>query len=129
MISFPATKELCNSYSAVQNELKNTGLVQSCGFADSPLLQVSYTTNPWVWNGKDPDEEVSVCFTFVSDGLIDAAGIKLVDGVDIDPSKKDSEGGTGVLINEALAKLMGPEGRVGGKIGQSESNKMRLWVS
>lgn len=126
MISFPATKELCNSYSAVQNELKNTGLVQSCGFADSPLLQVSYTTNPWVWNGKDPDEEVSVCFTFVSDGLIDAAGIKLVDGVDIDPSKKDSKGGTGVLINEALAKLMGPEGRVGGKIGQSEGNKNEI---
>lgn len=126
LLSFPATTELCNSYAAVRNELKNTGLVESSGFADSPLLQTSFLTNPWYWNGKDPSDETSVYFSFVSEGLIDAAGIKLIDGNDIDPTKKDARGNPGVIINETLAARMGAEGHVGGKIGQSQDNKFEI---
>lgn len=126
LVSFNITKELCNSSSSVQDALKNTGLVESCGFADGPLLQASFTTSPWDWNGKDPNDDVSVVFSFVSDGLMDAAGIKLIDGADFDPAKKNNKGGAGVIINEALAKKMGAEGHVGGKIGQSEDNKWEI---
>lgn len=126
LITFPTTTELCNSYSVVQHELENTGLVESSGFADCPLLQMSYITNPWCWNGKDPNHEISVCFSFISDGLIDAAGIKLIDGTDIDPTQKNSNGERGVLINESLAKMMGKEGHVGAKIGQSEDRKWEI---
>lgn len=45
-------------------------------------------TNPWYWNGKDPEDDAYISFNFVSEGLIDAAGIKLLDGTDIDPAKK-----------------------------------------
>lgn len=126
LISFPVTAELYNSSSAVQNELMNTGMVASSGFSSSPLLKSYLGTNPWYWNGKDPDDDTSVFFNFVSDGLIDAAGIKLIDGTDIDPAKKNDEGSRGVLINETLAKRMGKEGRVGGKIGQSPDDKWEI---
>lgn len=126
LISFSVTSELCNSYSAVLNELKSTGMVENCGFTSSPLLETSFLTAPWFWTGKDPEDETSVSFNFVSEGLIDAAGIKLVDGTDINPAKKDSKGSGGVLINEILAKRMGAEGRVGGKIGQSADHKWEI---
>ncbi|KKB52850.1 hypothetical protein HMPREF1212_01007 [Parabacteroides sp. HGS0025] len=126
LVSFPVTTELCNSSSSVRNELINTGLVESCGFSSSPLLKAYLGTNPWYWNGKDPDDDTSVFFNFVSDGLVDAAGIKLIDGTDIDPAKKNSRGSRGVLINETLAKRMGKEGRVGGKLGQSPDNKWEI---
>lgn len=126
LISFPVTAELCNSSSAVQNELMNTGVVAGSGFSSSPLLKAYLGTNPWYWNGKDPDDDTSVFFNFVSDGLIDAAGIKLIDGTDIDPAKKNERGSRGVLINETLAKRMGKEGRVGGKLGQSPDNKWEI---
>ena len=101
-------------------------MVESCGFSSSPLLKAYLGTNPWYWNGKDPDDDTSVFFNFVSDGLVDAAGIKLIDGTDIDPAKKNSRGSRGVLINETLAKRMGKEGRVGGKLGQSPDNKWEI---
>ena len=126
LIHFPVTEELCNSSSAVQNELKNTGMVENCGFSSSPLLKSYLGTNPWYWNGKDPNDDTSVFFNFVSDGLIDAAGIKLIDGTDIDPAKRNETGSRGVLINETLAKRMGKEGRIGGKLGQSPDNKWEI---
>lgn len=126
LVSFPVTDELGNSSSAVRNELINTGMVENCGFSASQILKSSVATNPWFWNGKDPEDDAYVSFNFVSDGLIEAAGIKLIDGTDIDPAKKNKEGGTGVLINETLAKRMGKEGRVGGKIGQSSDHKWEV---
>ena len=56
---------------------------------------------------KDPEDDAYISFNFVSEGLIDAAGIKLLDGTDIDPAKKNNKGGAGILINETLAKRMG----------------------
>lgn len=126
LISFPVTTELCNSSSAVRNDLMNTGLIENCGFSSGPLLKSYLGTNPWYWDGKDPNDDAYVFFNFVSDGLIDAAGIKLVDGTDIDPAKKNEKGSRGVLINETLAKRMGKEGRVGGKLGQSPEQKWEI---
>ena len=83
-------------------------------------------TNPWYWNGKDPEDDAYISFNFVSEGLIDAAGIKLLDGTDIDPAKKNNKRGAGILINETLAKRMGREGRVGGQIGQSPDHKWEI---
>lgn len=126
LVSFQVTGELCNSYAAIRNELKNTGLVESSGLSSGSLLKSTLHTNPWFWNGKDPDDDTSISISFVSEGMIDAAGIQLIDGTDITPAGKDSQRGTGVVINETLARRMGAEGRVGGKIGQSPEHKIEI---
>lgn len=126
LIIFPVTNELRDSYTAVLNELQNTGLVKSCGFSATTLLYPDFWASPWYWNGKDPNEDISIAYFFASEGLLDAAGIQLIEGTDIDPAKKDSDGKKGVLINETLAKRMGEEGRVGGKIGQSPDWKSEI---
>ncbi|MDR2919899.1 MAG: ABC transporter permease [Tannerella sp.] len=126
LVIFPVTNELRDSYTAVLNELQNTGLVKSSGFSASILLQANIWASPWYWNGKDPNDDTSIAYFFASEGLLDAAGIQLVDGTDIDPIKKDSEGRKRVLINETLAKRMGEEGRVGGKISQHSDWKWEI---
>jgi len=126
LVTFPVTNELRNSYSSVINDLKNTGVVESSGFTAQSIIYIEDTAAPWVWNGKDPDDDLSVSYNYVSEGLINAAGIKLIDGTDVDPAKRGSNGTRGVLINETLAKRMGKEGRVGGKIGQYEEGKMEI---
>ncbi|RHR37853.1 ABC transporter permease [Parabacteroides sp. AF18-52] len=126
LVSFSVTAELYNSSSAVLNELRNTGVVEECGFSANQILNSSMKTNPWVWNGKDPEDDAYVSVNFVSEGLIGAAGIKLIDGTDIDPAKKNNKGEAGVLINETLAKRMGKEGRIGGQIGQSAERKWEI---
>lgn len=118
LVTFPVTKEVREAYSVVLNELKNTGLVESSGFSASMLLDVGFWSNPWYWSGKDPNDDTSIAGYFITEGVIDAAGIKLIEGADVSPAS------SGVLINEALAKRMGEEGRIGGKLGQSPE---RTW--
>jgi len=122
IITFPVTKELIASYSAVQNELKNTGMIQSSGFSFEPLLRLGGRSNPWYWNGKDPNDDEIVVYNYVSRGLVEAAGIKLVAGTDFTKDKTAKE----VLINETLARRMGREGRVGGKIGQNPNQELEI---
>ena len=126
LVIFPVTKELRESYAAVLNEIKNTGVVENCGFSASILLYAASWANPWHWNGKDPNDDTLIAYFFITEGLLDAAGIQLIEGTDIDPAKKDSQGKRGVLINETLAKKMGEEGRVGGKLGQYPDNKWEI---
>lgn len=125
LVSFPVTNELRDSYSAVLNELENTGLVKSCGFSGNSLLYPDLQANPWYWNGKDPNDDESISMFSFTEGLIGAAGIQLIDGADLDQIR-DSKGSKKVLINETLAERMGEEGRVGGKLGQSPDNKWEI---
>lgn len=126
VVTFAATKELTNSYSAVRNDLLNTGMVESCGFSFEPLLRLGGMANPWYWNGKEPNDDKSLTYNYISSGLIDAAGIKLIEGTDFNESKTNSEGIREVIINETLARRMGEEGRVGGRLGQSPEKNMEI---
>ena len=126
LIIFPVTNELRSSYSAVLNELQNSGLVENSGFSSSSLLYPGFSSSTWFWNGKDPNDDVSIAGNFVSEGLINAAGIKLITGTDLNPAKRDGEGKVGVIINETQAKKMGEEGRIGGKLWQSPERKWEI---
>jgi len=120
LITFPVTQEIRDAYAAVLNEVNNTGVAESSGFASTTMLQEDLEANPWFWNGKEPNDDESVNYFFITEGLIDAAGIKIIDGADV------SSIHNGVLINEALAKRMGEEGRIGGKLGQSADDKYEI---
>ena len=122
LVSFPVTSEISKSASTVRNELLNTGFVTNCGFSGNTILRSDVSGSSLEWNGKDSKEDVSVSYNFVSEGLLDAAGIQLVEGKDFGSVSDPSN----VLINEALAKRMGKEGRVGGKIGQSADDKWEI---
>lgn len=114
ILSFEITKEVRDSYTSVQSELRNSGVVESSGFSSSNLLYANLTASPWFWQGKAPDDDVSVAMFFYSEGLFETAGMKVLDGGGL-----QTEGREGMFINETLAKRMGDEGRVGGEIGQT----------
>lgn len=126
IVTFPVTKELTSSWSAVRNDLLNTGMVEGCGFTFEPLLRLGGMANPWYWNGKESNDDKAIVYNYTSPGLIDAAGIKLVDGTDFNESRTDSKGIREVMINETLARRMGEEGRVGGRLGQSPERNMEI---
>jgi len=120
LVSFPVTAEIRDSYASVLNELENSNLVASCGFSEGTLLYSDMSANPWFWNGKDPKDDEQVCYFFISESLIDAAGIKLIEGTDVSPAHD------GVLINATLAKRMGEEGRLGGRLWQNTNKKLEI---
>jgi len=121
LVTFYAPAELVNSHTAVLNELQNTGVVEIAGLSGNSLLYSNVMASPWFWNGKDPNDDIVISVNSVTEGLVDAAGIQLIEGRDINPARRNSQGrATEVLINETLAKRMGEEGRIGGRLGQSE---------
>lgn len=123
LVIFGVTKELSGSYAAVMNELQNTGLVATSGFSSSILLYPGLRSNPWHWNGKDPADDRMIAGDRISEGLIEAAGIKLIEGTDLNAVKGENEK---VLINETQAKRMGEEGRIGGKLWQRPERKYEI---
>ncbi|MDR3060823.1 MAG: ABC transporter permease [Dysgonamonadaceae bacterium] len=116
LMTFGVTPELINSSSSVQNELKNTGLVESSGLSSQSLLQIWNNGGSYQWEGKDPNTNPLISRVEASPGLIEAAGLTFVDGNDFFP--QDS---IHIIINQTLADIMGKEGRIGGRIGQSNN--------
>ena len=120
LATFGVTPELINSYSAVQHELQNTGFVEHSALSSQPLFQIGNNGWSYKWAGKDPETDALISVVQASPGLIDAAGLTLVSGSDFIP--QDS---ARVLINQTLADMMGEEGRVGGRIGQTDDPEQR----
>jgi putative ABC transport system permease protein len=106
--------KIVDNFSGIYNDLKQTGLVENAALSDYPILQIWNNTDNYSWQGKDPTTNPLVTWEDVSPQFISTMGIQLVAGRNFysDP-KLDSNN---VMINEALAKQMGAEGRVGGII-------------
>lgn len=106
--------KMVDNFTGIYNDLKQTGVVENAALSDYPVLQIWNNTDNYSWQGKDPSKNPLVTWEDVSPQFISTMGIKLIAGRDFysDP-KLDSNN---VIINEALAKQMGAEGRVGGII-------------
>ena len=113
LVVYQVPPEMRKSYSAIQNELKNTGLVESVGLSSQLMINVSSNGGGYQWKGKDPEANPLISVVHASNGLIDAAGMRFVEGSDFQSNHKD---GGYIIINETLAEMMKEEGHVGGRI-------------
>ncbi len=106
--------KIVDNFSGIYNDLKQTGFVENAALSDYPILQIWNNTDNYSWQGKDPTTNPLVTWEDVSPQFISTMGIQLIAGRNFynDP-RLDSNS---VMINEALAKQMGAEGRVGGII-------------
>jgi putative ABC transport system permease protein len=101
-------------FTAVYNDLKQTGMVESAALSDNNSLGVGSNTDNYSWDGKDASKNPLISWQNVSPQFVSAMGLKLVAGRDFNPNAAvDSNN---VIINETFAKQMGKEGRIGGII-------------
>lgn len=119
---FVATPEIRQSFNAIENELMNTGLVESAGLSSQNLLRIGTNGGGYTWQGKNPDFDPLISHVAVSPGLIQAAGLDIATGRDFYPNENMEKGNETVIINQALAELMGEEGKVGGHLGRDLSD-------
>lgn len=106
--------KLDEHFNAVNNDLKQTGVVENSALSDYPVLQIWNNTDNYSWQGKDPSINPLITWEGVSPGFLSTMDMKLSAGRDFyNAPALDSNS---VIINEAFAKQMGKEGRVGGVI-------------
>lgn len=101
-------------FDAIYQDLKQTGYVEDAALSDYPALQIWNNTDNYAWDGKDASKNPLITWENVSPQFLRTMGMKLTGGRNFySQATPDSNS---VIINEALAKQMGSEGRVGGII-------------
>ena len=106
--------KMAEHFAAIRNDLQRTGVVENAALSDDEVLEVGSNTDNYSWEGKDATKNPLISWEKVSPQFISTMGMKLAAGRDFySDAKRDSNN---VIINEAFAKQMGKEGRIGGII-------------
>jgi putative ABC transport system permease protein len=108
-------------FPSIKEELLHTGLIENVATSDHVTLRGGNTYSAFRWEGKSPDEEISVAFRNVSPEFVATSGMKIIAGRDF--TVNAAADGTQIIISESLAKLMGKESAVGKIIQSPRGNK------
>ncbi|MDO3644971.1 ABC transporter permease [Mucilaginibacter sp. L3T2-6] len=101
-------------FQAIYNDLMKSGIAKNAALSNDIATEVGSNTDNYTWDGKDASKNPLISWQNVSYQFIPTMGIKMAAGRNFYPqSALDSNF---VIINEAFAKQMGKEGRVGGVI-------------
>ena len=101
-----------DQFPSVYHYLMQTGVVADAALSDNPVLEIGSNTDNYSWDGKDASKNPLISWQNVSPQFVSTMGMKLVSGRDFYPQVAiDSNN---VIINEAFAKQMGKQGKVGG---------------
>jgi len=96
--------DLDHNYTALKNELLQSGLVQSMTTATTPATDVNSHGDIDQWPGKLPGETVEMGYIGISDDYFKTLGMKLIAGRDfINGAKSDT---SNVILNEAAVKRL-----------------------
>jgi putative ABC transport system permease protein len=106
------TGDLDKNYPLLKNELLASGIASSVTKTASPLSSGISDTWGITWQGKDPNDKTDFDRYSEDAGLVKTAGLKLIQGRDMDLINYPTDS-TAMLLNESAAKAMGFKNPVG----------------
>jgi ABC-type antimicrobial peptide transport system permease subunit len=111
-------------FTPVYNDLMRSGLVENAALSDNKALEIGSNNDNYSWDGKDASKNPLISWQNVSSQFISTTGLKLAAGHDFnnDPAVDSAN----VIINEAFAKQMGKEGRVGGIVREGGTRALQV---
>jgi putative ABC transport system permease protein len=113
-------------YELIKNELLQKGIALSVTKTSAPLTE-GWSSGGATWDGKDPNDRTEFNY-FNSDGwLAETAGLKLLDGRDIDLQTYPSDSNA-VVLNEAAVRTMKMTKPVGQIINKSDNGLFKWHV-
>jgi putative ABC transport system permease protein len=111
-------------FSAIKNDLIQTGVVQNATISNNTVLQLGSNTGDFGWQGKDPSKQVLITVENVSPEYISTMGMHLKEGRDFyHEMKSDSNN---VIINIALAKLINKKDIVGSIVSRESGRQYTI---
>jgi putative ABC transport system permease protein len=106
------TGDIDKNYGLVKNELLSSGVASSVTRTASQLTEQFSSTTAILWKGKNENDDTEFERGAQDEGLVQTAGLKLVQGRDLDLTTYPTDS-TGMLINTSAAKAMGFENPIG----------------
>jgi putative ABC transport system permease protein len=114
-----ATGDLNKNYPLVKNELLQSGIASMVNRSNSPLTEVWSDTWDIGWQGKSPYDKTDFFRFSTDENLASLAGLKLVQGRDINLMKFPTDS-SAVLLNENAVKAMRFKNPIGQLITDNE---------
>jgi len=99
------TGDLGKKYTLVKKELLESGVAVSVTKTYSPLTEGWSNTWSILWEGKAPGDKTEFDILSEDEGLVKTAGLKIVDGRDMDLTQFPTDS-TAVILNESAVQAM-----------------------
>jgi predicted permease len=101
-------------FSAIRNDLIQTGFVSNATLSSDPVLQLNSNTGDFDWAAKDPSKQVLITIENASPQYVSTMGMQLAAGRDFhEIAQQDSNS---IIINEAMAHIITNGNAVGSLI-------------
>jgi putative ABC transport system permease protein len=111
-------------FTPVYNDLMRSGLVENATLSDNNVLGIGSNSDNYAWDGKDASKNPLISWQNVGPQFISTMGFKLAAGHDFNNDPKVDS--ANVIINEAFAKQMGKEGRIGGILREGGTKPLQV---
>ncbi|MBS1745243.1 MAG: ABC transporter permease [Bacteroidetes bacterium] len=114
-----STEALNKKFNVLRQNVLATGMVNDVSMSWSSMFQMYSNGGGFKWSGHDTKkDDALITVEGIAPNYLQLMGVKLKAGrYFYENSKADSNN---VIINPSLAKLMGKEGRIGGRIYRSD---------
>ncbi len=119
VMSISTSGQLIYKLDALKQELKSKGVVTDVAIATSSILGVYSNGGGFSWPGKDDSQDPLISFMGVDAAVLPLLDLELAGGRNF---KDASENGNNIIVNDAFARLMGEEGKVGKSIFRGNEN-------
>ena len=125
LLSIDLKANMLNNFSAIRQDLLNTGMVENVALSDHPTIYGGNNTGALKWQGKPENSDILISTRLASSGFISTMGMQLIEGRDFNPANTDS---LNVIITASLAKMMGEGSALGKKI-EAPTNGPTLFLT
>ena len=106
--------DMMGHFPVLKEALERDPAVEQVGITNSSVLGIYSNTSGITWKGKDVNKELLISLVEVDAGYIPTLGMEMEQGRNFRENMLGDS--SSVIINESLAKLIHPEGRVVGQL-------------
>lgn len=105
----------------IKQDLLQSGLIENAAMIDRAIIGGGNTDSRFRWEGKAPDQEISIAHRGISNEYIATTGMQIIEGRDFDANTVAAN--NTIVINQAMAKIMGRESAIGKIIESPRGNE------
>ncbi|PWV53407.1 ABC transporter permease [Chitinophaga sp. S165] len=126
LLSIDLKANMLNNFSAIRQDLLNTGMVENVALSDHPTIYGGNNTGALKWPGKPENSDILISTRLAGSGFISTMGMQLLEGRDFKVTNTDT---LNVIITSSFAKMMGSGSALGKKIEAPRSNGETMFLT
>jgi len=123
-IYMPMRGAVRENFNAIKTEFVRRGIAENAAMSIKPVFRFGwYDSNDFSWQGKDPNDKISILTEAITPEYVSTVGMSIVDGRDFGTDAKTEV--DNIIINETFARLISKHSAVGEEVVR-ESRHLKI---